>query len=407
MKNAIAASILRVKVQCYALLFRLQHLLIRVARVLPGCWPLLGIPRREIPEVETWVAETSGARSTFGAGRTPAYVTFGSPGLVLRRSAAPPGVDGVHPELRQQHLEFRPPFLARVPSARVLGPEGSVITPDGGILAESTWSRGLFQQDRIYRSLRFPRPQLLSGSYYTIASPFSHNYYHWIVEILTRLFAYESVASDRPRLIVNSFVAKWQLESLELLGFQKDDLLTLDHQYLQLENLYVPSLIGINPYTLAWLKTTLAKSIPAESPSKRVYITRRHAARRRLLNENEVEAMLQQHGFIIFELGTLSFAQQVLLFREAEMIVSIHGAGLTNMVYAAEGCKVMEIVDPMHVGVMYYMLAETLRHRYWPCAGQSAGDESAGHGGAHGHGDITVPLDLFKNTLAEMLGGEA
>lgn len=407
MKNAITAFILRVKVQCYALLFRVQQLLRRVAQALPGCWIVLGIPRREIPDIEKWVSETLRTGQTFGSdGRAPEYFSFDAPDRVPRRNSAPPGVDRVHPELRHQYLEFQAPFLAALPSARILGPGGSVITPDGGILTQSTWSHAVFQQDRIYRSLRLPKPEFLSGSYYTIASPFAYNYYHWVVEVLPRLFAYESVAQNHPRLIVNSPLNTWQLESLALLGFREEDLFTLGGEYLQVQNLYFPSLLGINPYTLRWLKERLDEFITPEPTSKRVYITRRLASKRRLINEDELESILQEHGFIIAELESLSFTEQVRLFAGAEMIVGLHGAGLTNMAFAPHDCKVMEIVPPDYVNVMYYMLAEVLHQRYWFCIGQPLADNSLRHGGTHGHGDVTVSPQLFRDTLLEMINTE-
>jgi capsular polysaccharide biosynthesis protein len=381
---------LRVKIFCYALLFKVQRLLVRAARVIPGCSTVLGIPRREILNLEEWVKEgnrTSGAPA-------PTYRSFGEPMRVPRLSPAPPGVDGIHPNLMHEYLEFRAPFVASIPSARVLGPDGCVITPDQGILRESLWSSGLFQQNRIYRSLRLPPPRSLSGSYYTIASPFSPGYYHWVVEVLPRLFAYESEAIGA-RLVVNSPLNHWQLESLELLGFGREDLVELGQDYLQLENLYFPAYIGINPYCLHWLRERLFASVALEPTPKRVYISRRLASRRRLLNESEIESVLRRHGFVIAEPETLSFAQQVQLFAQAEMIVGIHGAGLANIVFAPSGCKVMEILDPNHIGVMYYLLAETLQHQYQSCIGESVADESLRHGGAHGHDDVTVSVDLL------------
>jgi len=392
---------LRVKVFCYSLLFNVQRLLVRAARALPGCSRLLGIPRREILSVEEWVKGENRTPGTAAPATT--YRSFGEPMRVPRLSPAPAGVDGIHPDLQHEYLEFRAPFLASIPSARVLGPDGCVITPDQGILRESLWSSGLFQQNRIYRSLRLPTPQSLSGSYYTIASPYSSGYYHWIIEVLPRLFAYESVANDSPRLIVNSPLNHWQLESLELLGFPRRDLVELGTDYLQLEKLYFPAYIGINPYCLDWLRERLVTTMAPKGKPKRVYITRRLAAKRRLVNENQIESLLHQHGFIIAELETLSFAEQVRLFAQAEIVVGPHGAGLTNMVWAPRDCKVMEIQHPDYLNVMYYLLAEVLHQPYWCCLGTPSGDESLRHGGAHGHDHVTVSVDLFRDNLSRML----
>ena len=76
------------------------------------------------------------------------------------------------------------------------------------------------------------------------------------------------------------------------------------------------------------------------------------------------------------------------------------------MAFAPRGCKVMEIVPPDYVNVMYYMLAEVLHQRYWFCIGRPLADNSLRHGGTHGHGDVTVSPKLFKDTLLEMINTE-
>lgn len=390
--------VLRFKIFCYALLSRFQRLLARSARALPGSWRVLGVPGREILDVEKWIEKRSRNLNHDAA----TYRSFGSSIQVPRLNQAPPGVDGVHPELRHEYLEYRAPFLASIPGARILGPNGSLITPDGGLLVQSTYGANVLRQDHVYDALRLPQPRYLAGSYYTIASLSPAGYYHWVIETLPRLFAFDTV-TPKPRLIVNSPLNRWQLESLELLGFPRQDLVELGTDYLQVENLYFPEYTGINPFTLNWLREHLFAAVDSEPRPRRVYVTRRIAPKRRLVNENEIEPLLQQHGFVIAQLENLSFAEQIRLFAQAEIIVGPHGAGLTNMVWAPPGCKVMEIGHPDYVNVMYYMLAEILKQRYWFCLGEPAGDESSRHGGTHGHGDVTIAVDLFRKILSEML----
>lgn len=397
--------ILRLKVFCYGLLLTVKGLLVKLARVLPGCCAALGIPNRDIRDLKSWVEQQSENQAQ---NKSPTFVSFETTKSVRRKSRAPDGLEHVHPALRTEELTFQEPFLASLPSARMLGPEGSIISSDDGIIAESTWERGLFQRDRIYHRLHLPAPQRLSGSYYALTSRFWNNYYHWIIETLPRLFAYSSVSNERPKLIVNSPLADWQIESLQLLGFGRENLFFLDKGYYSFEQLHFPSDVGINPVMLNWLQTTLSRTTSAAAPSKRVYITRRAATRRRLLNETELEPLLREQGFIIAELEKLPFTEQTRLFAEAEMIVGLHGAGLTNMVWAPAGCSVLEIMHPNHVGAMYYMLAEVLQHRYVSLAGQAAGeDDSWRHGGSHGHGDFTVPVDKFRDALAELSASTA
>jgi len=400
MKSLLSRLILRVKVFAYRLLFLLQTCLVRIARVIPEVPRVLGIPDHEIPNLETWVNGNHVGQNLNGD--EPTFISFAARS-VPRRNRFPAGLLDERPELQAANLTFEDPFVATLPSACMLGPEGSVISADGGIVAQSTWTGALFQRDRIYRSLRLPAPQFHAGSFYAITNNFWNNYYHWVVETLTRLFAYPENNQKRPRLIVNSPLASWQRESLHLMGFRDDELMLLDDGYHSFETLYFPSHIGINPLTLKWLRD---KMLPGQTsqPSKRIYVTRRLASRRRVLNEKELEPLLLDHGFTFVDLETFSFADQIRTFSEAEMIVAIHGAGLTNMVWAPPGCKIMEIMDPNHVSIMYYVLSEVLGQTYWYCGGQPTGTTEAWrHGGAANHGDITVPVELLRDILSDMV----
>ena len=395
--------ILRVKVFAYRFLYLLQMGLVRFARIVPGAPGALRIPNRDIPNLEVWV--NSNHRGQNPDGGTPDFVSYPTTRAVARRNVFPAGLLDERPELQNPTLTFDDPFLARLPMACMLGPEGSVICADGGIIEQSTWTYALFQRDRIYRSVRLPEPRLHAGSFYTLTNNFWNNYYHWVVETLTRLFAYPE--NERPRLIVNSPLAPWQLESLHLMGFRDDELLFLDDGYHRFETLYFPSHIGINPLTLNWLRDQLLPKTRPQ-PSKRLYVSRRLATRRRVLNENELEPVLLEHGFTFVDLEKFSFAEQVSTFAEAEIVVAIHGAGLTNMVWAPPNCKIMEIMDPNHVSLMYYVLSEVLGQRYWYCGGEATGTTEAWrHGGAVNHGDITVPVELFRGILSDMVAGNS
>ena len=68
--------------------------------------------------------------------------------------------------------------------------------------------------------------------------------------------------------------------------------------------------------------------------SPRVFISRRSALARRIANEDEVRRVLAPLGFAAYALEEMSFAEQVRLFAQAELIVAPHGAGLMNLAFA-------------------------------------------------------------------------
>lgn len=76
---------------------------------------------------------------------------------------------------------------------------------------------------------------------------------------------------------------------------------------------------------------------------KRVFISRKSAKHRKLLQESELFPLLRERGFSFYELETLTFEDQIRLFRSAEIIVGPHGAGLSWLIFCCPGTIVCEI----------------------------------------------------------------
>lgn len=77
--------------------------------------------------------------------------------------------------------------------------------------------------------------------------------------------------------------------------------------------------------------------------SDRIYISRRQAAQRRVRNERDIIPILLDLNFQIVELEGVPVQQQSEMFSKASVVVSIHGAALSNILFAPENCKVVEL----------------------------------------------------------------
>ncbi len=99
------------------------------------------------------------------------------------------------------------------------------------------------------------------------------------------------------------------------------------------------------------LRARLLKGVQAIAPKRsglkrskrRLYVSRRGHPMRVMVNETALEAALVRRGFQILRPEGLSAADQIRLFAQAEVIVGPTGAGLTNAIFAAPGCTVVEI----------------------------------------------------------------
>lgn len=100
--------------------------------------------------------------------------------------------------------------------------------------------------------------------------------------------------------------------------------------------------------------------------SDRLYISRGRASKRRLVNENEVIELLRKFGFKALRAEDLSFAEQIKAASRARLLVSNHGAGLTNMLFMPHDSSVLELRHSTDsVNNCYYTLASTLRLKYF------------------------------------------
>lgn len=388
-------------------------LLAKLTRLLPGAWRLLGLPRKRIRHLSDWVDSASESLDWIQRGKGPHYEVIAPPLRVIRhapRHALNEGpVDVLSRERFHRHNEL---FVARIPDAQIVGPTGTVLTPDGGIVEESTWGTDWLGADPSMRAFRLS-PEYTPGTYLSLAAPFSDAYAHWLLESLPRLIAFDRIPSDDVQLILPRATHSYHYESLAMVGIDEAQCVTLGESHLEVDVLYFPSWIGgpgnLHPVAAQWYRDRFGTHLDPQ-PSRRFFITRRAADRRRLVNEEELEPILAEHGFEIVDPGELSFRQQVELFGQAEAVVTLHGSALANILFAPPGCKVMELRDPVHLDTCFYAVADVMQQEYWYLIAErvtspDAVDPSwvAPPGTTQAWHDLHVPAPDFAKGLTALL----
>lgn len=188
-----------------------------------------------------------------------------------------------------------------------------------------------------------PAPQRVAGTALAINNAWCHNFYHWLLEVAPRLMLARDAGVDADWCLVDC-QSRFQRRALELAGVPRSTLIQ-PHVALNLQAdcLVRPS----DPGASAWrdLARTIRQNLPrsAERSPQRIYISRRHAAHRRIADEAALESWLQREGFRTCHFEHLDFAEQVRLISQAEFIVAVHGAALANLIFAAPGTQVVEI----------------------------------------------------------------
>ena len=96
----------------------------------------------------------------------------------------------------------------------------------------------------------------------------------------------------------------------------------------------------------------------------KIFISRSRSRIRAIENERELENYLSSKGYIIVFLEELSFSQQVDTIRHARVIVGLHGAGLTNVLWARSECQVIEIFPQGYFNAVFELLSRSLGFSY-------------------------------------------
>ena len=210
------------------------------------------------------------------------------------------------------------------------------------------------------------KPQKISGKVVVLTRVNYDVYGHWLVDILGRLAMLEMYNYQYDWLYV-PYKQKYIKETLELLGIDKNKIInSVEPLHIEADELIVPSYItrripqrnisNFSPahpavmycpeWCIQWLREKfipLAQKYLKNQFPKRIFISRKDASSRVINNEDEVFALFKKHGFERYNLGKLSFLEQVLLFHNAETIVSTHGSGLTNLIFCNPRTQVIEI----------------------------------------------------------------
>jgi len=133
-------------------------------------------------------------------------------------------------------------------------------------------------------------------------------------------------------------------DTFQHLGFVTQSLALLNIQptcFSSRENLFVEKLIltcrRANFPNFYEPLPRLARKKPAPNvsniPFRRVYISRKLADKRKAHNELAVELLMRKHGFEIVHPENISLKAQIELMAETQILVSLHGAALTNMLF--------------------------------------------------------------------------
>lgn len=194
------------------------------------------------------------------------------------------------------------------------------------------------------------------------------SYGHWIAEDLPRLRGIEQYceATDtEPVFLIKPNAPSWMRDTLELLGYDSDDMIEWDQDVATVDRLIVPTLRYLHttdydpyPSDKRWLRDQVLGNIPDVDTefSEYVLLSRQGTNRRRISNYDEVLDVLEPYGFESYRMENLSIPEQIQLCANANVIIGANGSNMINAVWA-EDATIVALYPPCWFGIDSYMIA--------------------------------------------------
>jgi capsular polysaccharide biosynthesis protein len=324
----------------------------------------------------------------------------------------------IHQHVRQQLVMDQAylcpeTFVATIPNGRVVD-EGLIITPDDQLLGDLSvdFRDSKAKLENVRREWVWRTLMNVDGTVAVLSTAGAMLYYHWLFQLLPRFELIRRSGIDLNAIdyfVVNSSKAKFQRESLKALGIDHCKIVESSVvRSLRARSLVVPSvpLSGgcFAPWMREFLRSTFLQGAENEMRmgTRRLYISRRSAGYRRVLNETDVIRLLGQFGFEEVKFEAMSIQQQAAAMASSECIVAPHGGGLSNLVFCRPTTKVIEIFSPELVAGYFWKLSSQLGLDYYYLLGKGPPAVSDANYAQswNAHVDIEVDLDCLRDTLA-------
>ncbi len=222
----------------------------------------------------------------------------------------------------------------------------------------------------------------------------NNNYYHWLFDVLPRL----EILKEKINLTnVDYFLfprvnLRFQKESLDLLGIPEskrlssqsfrhiyaDQIIAVDHPCFILNDPFKDP-ANTPDWIINFYRKDIKMKVNLNKKFRKIYIDRDDSKSniknlRTIINGKEVKNFLVSKGFEIVKLSSYSFIDQINIFHGAEIIVGLHGAGFSNLLFSEPGTRVIEI-KPAHVGDQLQKLGEKLNLHYTNFVSETRGEK--------------------------------
>lgn len=251
----------------------------------------------------------------------------------------------------QSYLSYAPPLFV-VHGAMVHGSSG-IVAIGQHVIAETLvrTSPATDGYERLAKDIAFPPAPVrkLAGTHLSLLTGGAACFAHALLDGLAR----SAVVPLNYLAEISSVLLPAQASLPRDAGTLLDLPPSIEHrtvrpgEWMEVETLILPlSVMGEcvpHPVLRGFYRQMASSVANAAATPPRLLIRRSPTGRRPLLNEDDLAQRLARLGFVAIAPESYSMADQIRLFRGAEVIVGAHGGALANIGFCRPGTKIFEL----------------------------------------------------------------
>ena len=194
--------------------------------------------------------------------------------------------------------------------------------------------------EKNYFSKSFKINKEIENAYVLGSSP-GNNYYRNIFTFLYRLFF---ITDSEINLAIHrntsNNIKNHIRHILDLKKIKINKFIYLDDGFYLFKNSQIPCFLNLKDVMILYENNFQSN----KSKNKRIYISRRNAEWRKVVNETTLYSDLEKNGFAIIDLESKRIDDQINFIQSANKIISPHGSGLVNLIFSSPETSVVEIM---------------------------------------------------------------
>lgn len=201
------------------------------------------------------------------------------------------------------------------------------------------------------------------------------NFYHWMIDLLPRLLLIKKSNlqdfSER-HIILHDLQKPYEKDTLELLDIPEDRIVRITNfEIIKAEDLIIADYYSSEKHFPLWKKQLLQEfkedvltPLASEKRCEKIYLLRGNQRKRRLIGESRLVKVLEEAGFAILDPQKLTLFEQINCLDGAEIVISLHGAALTNIIFCKEQTQILELRSTINSPEHFSHLARSCNLRF-------------------------------------------